>query len=184
MSSNTRKQLENWLKTISVKGTVLDVGGTAMSVKGRTKNWKVSNYKILDHHKADYIGDINSFTEELPEFDIVFCLEVMEYIWNPLMTLSTINSFLKLNGILYISFHFLFPHHNPANKDYLRYTKRGIEKILEETGFEIKEIIPRTTRVPDILKKFCQAESKVYKHPNEIGYLVKAKKIWTHMKNR
>lgn len=181
MPSNARKQLENWLKTIDVNGTVLDVGGASMPVKGRTKRWNVSDYKILDFCsekrgvKTDYMGDINYPIKGLPQFDTVFCLEVMEYIWNPAMALYNISKFLKPNGILYISFHFLFPHHDPSDIDYLRYTRRGIERLLKETGFKVEEIVPRITIVPDILKKFCEAESKVYKYQGEMGYLIKAK---------
>ena len=173
--SNTRQQLENWLKTIDVKGTVLDVGGVAIPVKGRTKSWDVSDYKILDHHKADYTKDINYSIKEVPEFDIAFCLEVMEYVWNPTMALCNMHNLLKSGGILYISFHSLFPHHDPEKRDYLRYTKRGIEKLLKETAFQIEEIVPRITSNPIALKEFCESESKVYRYRNEIGYLVKAK---------
>lgn len=182
MSSNTRKQLENWLKTINVSGTVLDVGGVTLPVKGRTESWNVSDYKILDYckekrgTKADYIMDINYLISEVPKFDVVFCLEVMEYVWNPAMALHNISNMLKLNGLLYISFHFLFPHHHPTSIDYLRYTISGIDILLKKTGFEMLEVLPRTTRVPDILREFCEAESKVYKYPREIGYLIKAKK--------
>jgi len=175
--SNTRKKLENWLKTIDVKGTVLDVGGASMPVKGRTKSWDVSDYKILDHHKSDYIKDINYPIEDLPRFDNVFCLEVMEYVWNPTTALCNMRNLLKQGGFLYISFHFLFPHHDPEKIDYMRYTKRGIEKLLKETIFKIEEIVPRTTINQYALKEFCESESKVYRHRNEIGYLVKAKRI-------
>jgi len=183
MSSNTRKQLENWLKTIDVNGTVLDVGGVTWPVKGRTKSWDVTDYKILDYceekrgTKADYIEDINHPISIMSQFNIVFCLEVMEYIWSPMTALINIKRFLKPNGILYISFHFLFPHHHPAVSDCLRYTRSGVEKLLKETGFGIEEIVPRTTVVPDILKEFCEAESKIYNYPSEIGYLIKAKKL-------
>lgn len=182
MSSNARHQLERWLQTIDVKGTVLDVGGVSRPVKGRTKSWQVDDYKILDKGErkpeatAYYVVDINYPINYIPQFDIVFCLEVMEYIFNPVQALRNINDFLKPNGVLYISFHFLFPHHSPPQQDYLRYTKRGVIKLLEETGFEIEKMIPKTTIVPDILKEFCKAESKVYKSQGEIGYLIKGRK--------
>jgi len=183
MSSNVRKQLENWLKTIDVNGTVLDVGGVVMPVKGRTKSWNVTDYKILDSStekrrvKTDYLEDINyEIIEDYPQFDVIFCLEVMEYVWNPAMALNNISKLLKPNGLLYISFHFLFPHHHPVIRDYLRYTISGINMLLKKTGFKMEEVVPRTTRVPDTLREFCQAESKVYKYPSEIGYLIKAKK--------
>ena len=174
MSSNIRKQLEGWVKTIDIKGDVLDVGGYA----------RPRGYKILDYKGGDYIYDLNYpiDTEELPEFDTILCLEVMEYIWNPVQAIWNIWGLLKTGGTLYISFHFLFPHHHPEDKDYLRYTKTGIKKLLEEVGgfkdcnarFEILEMIPKMTVAPNSLEEFCRAESKVYKNKEEIGYLVKA----------
>lgn len=183
--SNTRKQLENWLKTIDVSGTVLDVGGVVLPVRGRTKSWDATDYRILDACKekrgikANYVGDINYeiITQDYPQFDVVFCLEVMEYVWNPAMALNNMSNFLKSGGLLYISFHFLFPHHHPTSRDYLRYTINGIDMLLTKTGFRIEEVLPRTTIVPDTLKEFCDAESKVYRHPREIGYLVVARKV-------
>lgn len=66
MASESRKQLESWLKTIDVKGKVLDVGGSQNPIKGRTKSWEVSDYKILDleqphecKQKPDIMFDIN-----------------------------------------------------------------------------------------------------------------------------
>ena len=162
--SNARIQLERWLKTIKIEGDVLDVGGYSKS----------RGYKILDYKGGNYVYDLNYPIEGLPTFDTVLCLEVMEYIWNPVQALQNIYNLLRKGGTLYISFHFLFPHHHPPEKDYLRYTRRGVEKLMEETGFTIEEIIPKTTISPEALKEFCMAESKVYKNRGEIGYLVKA----------
>lgn len=179
MASNTRKQLENWLKTIDVNAdSVLDVGGWAIPVKGRTKTWEAKDYKILDYAKeVDYCRDLNKEIKDIPQFNIVFCLEVMEYVWNPVLALQNINRFLKDNGILYISFHFLFPHHHPFIKDRLRYTYCGIEKLLKETGFEISEVVKRMAKNPQKLIEWCYEESKIVDFPGEIGYLIKAKKV-------
>ena len=158
MSSNTRNQLERWLKTIDVNGSVLDIGGSQNPIcNGRTKSWLVNNYKILDleqphecKRKPDIIGDvqcgkINSiYIEET--FDIAFCLEVSEYWWNPVQALLNINSLLKKDGLLFISFHLLYPRHKPLGLDYLRYTPEGAERLLREAGFEIVENISRVLK--------------------------------------
>ena len=65
MASLTRIQLENWLKTINVKGSVLDVGGAQDPIQRRVKSWDVNDYKILDLEtphkgdKPDIVADIN-----------------------------------------------------------------------------------------------------------------------------
>lgn len=63
MPSLFREQLERWLRTVHVEAdSVLDVGGGANPVKNRVGNWKVKEYKILDHDaqfKPDIFADIN-----------------------------------------------------------------------------------------------------------------------------
>ena len=160
MSSFSRQALENFVKTIDVNcERCLDIGGSQNPIKGRTKSWNVQDYKILDllqphevKRQPDIVLDINEPIEvnqmlneivPLGKFDAVFCLEVSEYWYNPFEALKNISHFTKDKGILYISAHFIYPLHPPHQKDYLRYTKYGIEKLLEKTGFEIVDYIPR-----------------------------------------
>ena len=186
MSSRTRQQLEAWLKQIDIKGSVLDIGGSQNPIKGRTKTWNATEYKILDlkqphecRQNPDYIGNIEDSQDiqwdifkdrciwdkafwpepnyHFDAFDNVFMLEVSEYLINPLLALDNINKLLKKDGLFYSSWHFIYPQHPPKGLDYLRYTPDGVEKLLTETGFEILEHIPRRTEVVD-LKEVWSAE--------------------------
>lgn len=199
MSSYSRCQLESWLKRIDVKADrVLDVGGSQLSIKGRTKSWEVGECKVLDlpephevKQKPDLITDLNIDwkTKEVLEeaevsflgYDTVFCIEVSEYWWNPFQALENIALYTKKNGKLYISFHFIYPVHNPKKQDYLRYTEFGVRKLLKETGFEVEEMIYRTANYPEHLRNWFGIEkmrpSKNYKFHNVVGCLVQAKKI-------
>lgn len=183
-----RDQLENWLKLISVKANaVLDVGGLAKPVKDRVHSWEVDKYEILDNcaetqnKKPDFFYDLNNLVDLDKKYDVVFCLEVMEYIYNPIQALENINSFLRENGTLYMSFPAIYPVHNPQEIDYLRYTKEAIIKLLSETGFSEWEITPRVaTEGANHLLNFYSLEGM---HPVknrtilDIGYMVKAKKV-------
>lgn len=179
-----RNQLENWLKTIDVETeSVLDVGGSAQSVKDRVKSWKVEKYKILDNgqesgEKPDYFQDLNKPFVFEEKVDMVFCLEVFEYIWNPVEALGNLNDCLEPGGIVYISFPTIYPLHAPQGTDYLRYTKYGIIKLLGETGFTDIEITPRVATAVGQLSSFYSQEGM---HPlkgtpdiYDIGYMVKA----------
>ena len=198
MPSNPRKQLEEWLKKIDVPAgsKVLDVGGSQKSIVGRIKSWGADVYKVLDlpkpheeHVPVDIKGDIQEVMFNYPdgiqpEFDIVFCLEVTEYWFNPLQALDNIKGFLLRGGILYISFNFVYPHHNPADADFLRYTRAGAVKLLDEAGFGEIEV---TTRVDESksLVKFYDAEGmrRALGDPENpinhhaVGWLVKCKKL-------
>lgn len=180
-NSYYREQLEEWLKTIKIEGSVIDIGGMANPVRDRLKKCKCDDYCIFDTVEgSDIVADLNDNFSRDFGYDYAFCLEVFEYIYNPVQAIKNINKLLKKKGILYISFPFIYPHHNPIESDYLRYTRRGIEKLMEIGGFEIKKIIPRATKVASLLSFFKNERMKYcssYKGHEEVGYIVKAKKI-------
>lgn len=185
MSSRTRTQLEKWIATKELSGKILDVGGAQLSIKGRAKIGEGSEIKVLDlpypHQgdKPDIEYDLNmpGIVDPTPEFDYAVCLEVSEYWFDPVMALANINMFMKQGARLLISFHFIYPVHNPVEQDYLRYTRGGALKLLDFTGFEIKEITPRTAEDMS-LRNFCVSESmrpaKGYEHHEEVGVLIEA----------
>lgn len=155
--------MEAWLKTIDVKAdAVLDVGGSANPVNTRVRSWDVKYYALADNHTerpkqlADMEFDMNKMLtpgdqpckimlrepcyEQLNShagFDITFCLELMEYIYDPMTALFNLNLLTKKGGTLYITFPFVYPQHNPIANDYLRYTPVGAKKLLEENGFRV-----------------------------------------------
>ena len=182
-----REQLELWLGEIEVKGDrVLDVGGGALSVKNRVRSWDVKDYKILDNclekpiEKIDYNIDLNENWEIkiYEKFDIVFCLEIAEYLYRPADTFYILGNHIKQGGILYASFPMIYPIHTPHREDCLRYTRFGIIKILEKAGFKIVEITGRVAKAPDKLIEFYQSDGMHIKADSTItGYLVKARKI-------
>lgn len=203
-----RDQLEQWLKTISVKTErVLDLGGASNPVRTRLKSWEVQECVFFDNGaeeaKVTYMPfDINSPIDQLSgfhinglvngmpqivinklfQFDAVFCLEVFEYVWNPVQAIKNIWDLMTDDSIAYISFPAIYPVHNPVQIDYLRYTKRVIEKYLTDTGFTDIEITARTaTAGLHELQAFYRVEGMhPVRHsplPYDIGYMVKARKL-------
>lgn len=192
MSSNTRQQLEKWLKTITVGGRVLDIGGSQKPVADRVQKKEGTVFEILDleipHEgdKPELIADINEpfsreFIMDITSYDNVFCLEVMEYVWNPVQALRNIRNCLKDGGTLFISTPFIYPVHNPKEQDYLRYTEFGIRKLLQETGFEIRDIESRFAEHKPLLEAFFSIEgmkpSREYEGHDAVGHLIMAVKI-------
>lgn len=193
-----RDQLENWLQQLSVKADkVLDVGGSDKPVKGRTAEWQVKDYRILDLEtphsgsRPDICQDLNrnleavhDFHKDPPEklaglFDVVFCLEVMEYIYNPVQAIKNLYTFVKPGGTLYISFPFVYPMHKPIGADMLRYTEDGAIKLLEVAGFTVTEVRPRVHKSPDLLRAMYSADGMHTRHDDTVphtGYLITAKR--------
>lgn len=163
---------------------VLDIGGGSNPVKGRTRSWEVKEYRILDNkleemkQKPDFVADLNKpdcGREITGQWDIVFCLEVAEYLYNPWVAIKNLWGFLKEGGILYISFPFIYPIHSPHRSDYLRYTRFGILKLLDIAGFELIEMIGREAKDPEKLLDFYKSDGMHIKADVTItGYLVKA----------
>lgn len=170
-----RHQLEAWLAELDVKaGTVLDIGGKQGEVKKRTKSWDVKEYKVLDIPEFDI--EKNRIFEEA---DIIFCLEVFEYLINPLEAMKNIKLTLKKGGKAYITFAFAYPHHNELELDSLRYTETGIKRIVNKVGLKVTDIRYRTDRT-GLLKAFYQEDgmhpSKQYHHHDVTGFIVEVTK--------
>ena len=106
MSSSYRLELDRWLQSLDVKAyKVLDIGGSQLPAKGRTKSWDVGEYKIadlenphVDSPKPDIELDLNYYYGTSNEtYDYIFCLEVFDYIWNPGFAFLTLYTLLALS---------------------------------------------------------------------------------------
>lgn len=185
MASWYKQQLLDWVSQIDVKAdTVIDIGGSQDPVKGRTKSWDVNNYLIADlpqpHYEKqppDLILDLDS--AELPEpdayADLIFCLEVFDYIKNPYAAFRTLQAHLKQGGSAWVSFPFIYPHHNPIEDDGLRYTESAIRYYGNYWRMPVQEVIYRRPRSELLLRYFAEdgfRSAPNYDH-NVIGYIVR-----------
>jgi len=202
--SYSRIQLNDWLKNIDIKANkVLEVGASFNPVIKKVKSWEVKQYRTLDNNlenscNLDFLLDLNSlhFSDRYGwiskkksdvqvikkvlgyQPNIIFCLEVMEYIYKPDTVLKFFHDILAPGGSLYISFHTIYSVHEPYKHDSLRYTKWGIINLLKEAGFPKWEITPRkATKGLKELKGFYKKEKmwtlKNSPLPYDIGYFVK-----------
>ena len=183
MASSSRRQIETWLGSLEIKGKVADIGGLFWPVKGRTKRWLVTRYDIFDVVSSrkgvysSYLWDFNKEKTdwtEVGEYDVAFCVEVTDHLWDPVTAFKNIRRLMKTGGELYVSSNFLFPHH--TGFDCLRLTSTGLQKIMKETGFEVLSIQPRFA-VDGMLVESMRKESKVVNHQGEIGYMCIAKAV-------
>lgn len=177
-----RNSLEAYLKTLDVEAdSVIDVAGASNPVSKRVRSWRVNNYDVLDNElERQQIGidikhDMNEPIDErkvVKSYDMVFCLELMEYVWNPVQACINLRWFCKPDSRLIITFPFVYPNHNPVGFDMMRYTKQGAQKLLTYTGFVIDEIIPRHIGHPSEYMAFLQAEKYKFSGAQEAGTLM------------
>lgn len=170
-----RQQLEEWLKTLVVKAdTVLDIGGAQGHVDSRVAHWNVKNYKVLDLPDFD-LEQEDSYQRFLGEADIIFCLEVFEYLINPYEAMENISEILKEGGRAFVTFAFVYPTHNELELDSTRYTENGIKRLAESVGLKIKNTWYRIDR-SGLLQQFYAADgmhpAKQYQHHNATGFIV------------
>lgn len=196
MSSHFREQLESYLATLTIKADkVLDIGGLQLPIKGRTKDWDVHTYKIFDSiktmkdRKADFVAEIDrtldmhkDINELMDEWDVVFMLEVMEYVIDPVTAVTNVFDFLKPGGTAYISFPFLYPHHPPEGTDFLRFTEDGARELMRRAGFEDVEVfVRRAGPGRTTLRRFWDEERMRYRkddlsHLDHLGYVFKGRR--------
>lgn len=201
MSSSYRIELDNWLKNLDVKADrVLDIGGSQLPVKGRTKSWDVKEYLIADlpnphkdSPKPDIEMDIQTYNAFAPytdvgeiihhnplwEFaDIIFCLEVFDYIYDPMSAFKSLAILMKKGCIAWVTFPSVYPLHQPVKDDALRYMPGGIKKLAEASGLEIAQMIPRRTETDAIYNAFRVERMRCAKHEdhNISGWIAEMRK--------
>lgn len=192
MGSKYRVQVNDWLKRQSFKADqVLDVGG-GEGRSDKLAHVEANRYLVLDNNldtKPDFVHDLNEFAhpeevfaiERNSRFDLIFCMHVFEYIWQPYNAIANLYSWLRPGGTLVINFPFLYPLHNPVGIDYLRYTNEWVKKMFSErfkfSSVEI-EIIQATDGVGNLIE-FYSAERMHRRHDDswrQIGCIVRAVK--------
>ena len=189
-----RNQLESYLAKLEINADrVLDIGGAANPIQKRVKSFKTNEYICFDlgieKTKRPYIKfDLNlplkqlkGYDEDTFKFDCIFCLEVFEYIWNPIEAMSNISKLLGYDGKAIISFPTQYPLHQPKLFDSLRYMKHGIIQLVKHSNLKIKKMFPRkATKGAKALNSFFALEGM---HPvkgdnsiYDIGYILEVYK--------
>jgi SAM-dependent methyltransferase len=152
-------------KTISsmasqVTGNVLDFGCGSKPYESIFKNAQsYVGIEIKDicldkeYNKADcfYEGDVLPFSSD--SFDSIVSFEVFEHVPNINKMFVELRRVLKPGGKLLFTMPFAWDEHEIPH-DYVRYTKYGITKILEENGFDILTVKKTTTYFLTVCQMF------------------------------
>lgn len=194
MPSSYRLTLEKFLSELDVKADkVLGIGDAQKPTKGRTKSWDVKEYLIADlpephadSPKPDvfldlnspYIAKVDGLSLYKYDFDIIFCLEVFDYIYDPMSAFKNIYMLLKDGGVAWVSFPSIYPLHQPVEDDALRYMPGGIRKLAGSTGLKIEQMIPRRPETNKWQEFFYAERMRGAKHAdhNFTGWIVRFSK--------
>ena len=125
-----------------VKGRVMDLG---CGSKPYRELFDCKEYIGVDfenpghphlNEQIDVFYDGKNLPFENESFDVIFCSEVFEHVFNLPELLREINRVLKVGGKLIFTCPFAFPEHEQPN-DYARYTSFAISDLMNTNGFSI-----------------------------------------------
>jgi len=184
MSSSYRNTLNEWLASLEVKSKlVLDIGGSQEPMPPRVKSWDVEKYLIADlpnphkdSPKPDIELDLNKIgpVTQMGKYDMIFCLEVFDYVWNPVLAMRNIELLLAKGGTAWVTFPSVYPLHQPVEDDALRYMPGGITKLADSVGLTIVQMIKRRPETNGWQKFYSDERMRAAKHEdhNFTGFIV------------
>ncbi len=187
MSSSYRLELNKWLAQLDVKADkVLDIGGSQVSLKPRVRSWDVGELLVADlpepHEdspKPDIVMDLNDpingdAMKKHQEFDLIFCLEVFDYVYDPRTAMANIYYLLKSGGRAWVTFPSFYPLHQPVEDDALRYMPGGIVKLAEASGFLVGSMIKRRPETDMLMQTWRAERLRAAKHEDHefTGFIV------------
>lgn len=172
-----RNELESWLSTIEVSGSVLDVGGKQKLIQGRTKTWDVDEYAIVDLPEFDLSRTMTpELMIEVKKYRNVFCLETVMYTTDPAQAIK--NLVWMTTDNLYITNPLEgYGETKPEGTDMHRLFPNWWKAWLDVLGMEIVEM--KIVYPGDHMWSLQATKNEGYKmiRPHASGILIHAKKI-------
>jgi SAM-dependent methyltransferase len=98
-----------------------------------------SSGRPLNMKQPDYFYDGSTLPFPDNFFDVVMSTQVLEHVPNPSEVLNEMARVCKLGGSVVISIPFVYPEHEEPF-DYFRFTRFGIEELLNKAGLKIESI--------------------------------------------
>ena len=103
--------------------------------------------------QADYFYDGHTFPFADQSFDSVFASQVFEHVFNPLGFLTEVNRVLRTGGTLLLTLPFFWDEHEQPH-DFARYSSFGLTHLLEQHGFEVRELHKSGADFSPVLQSF------------------------------
>ncbi|MCW5873846.1 MAG: methyltransferase domain-containing protein [Anaerolineales bacterium] len=135
------RDLESFQETIS--GHVLEIGAGHANRRGEfvppfaaAKSWIFVD--ITRRGRPDVQADVLKLPLVNSVFQTAICLEVLEYVPDPVGALREIRRTLSPRARLMLSVPFM--HRQDSTGDLWRFTRAGIEHIVRQAGFQVNEI--------------------------------------------
>ena len=132
---------------VHASGKLMDIG-CGLKPYGTMTKGLVESHVGIDHENTlhdksniDRFGTAYELPAEDAEFDTALCTAVLEHLEEPARALSEVARALKPGGRLILTAP-LFWHLHEEPRDFFRYTRYGLQYLLETNGYEVVEMIP------------------------------------------
>ena len=125
------------LSKITLSGRVLDLGGDKRSEYRKLfqGTFSLVTANMSNESNPDIICDLE---EPLPvedsSFEGVLLINLLEHVFEYRKLLHECARVLKNKGVIVVVVPFMFPYH-PSPRDFHRYTKETLSRVLSEAGF-------------------------------------------------
>jgi SAM-dependent methyltransferase len=170
----------NFFKSIQpdLEGVVVDLGCGRMPYRREIMDqgckyigvdWPNSLHGVT----PDVASDLNARID-LPSAsaNVVLSISVLEHLHRPATMLSESWRILKPNGRLFVEVPFQW-HIHEAPFDYYRFTSHGLERLLNESGFEQIEITPNGGFWTTWILKFNYQSARWIRGPRPFRWMVR-----------
>mgnify|MGYP001035719875 CR=1 FL=1 len=125
------EEINLFLKNLPIdKMSAAEISGHHFALR----EWQA--YSALEYPDFDICSNEISY---INEYDILFCEQVLEHVWEPQKALVNLHKMLKPDGWLVVSTPFLVKIHK-CPVDYWRFTPDCLSRMLVEADFEVENL--------------------------------------------
>lgn len=135
-SKTVKQAIATVLADLPRDGIALNVGAGGTRLAPQVRN--------LDIHpgpNVDYVACAEALPFPDNSVDLVITQETLEHVADPFQAAREIGRVLKTGGTLYLQVPFIIGYH-PGPTDFWRFTRQGIERLVEVAGLRTVELSP------------------------------------------
>lgn len=143
----TRVYLERFAeeagRSLSSGARVLDAGAGRCQYAPyfQSHRYETADFCQVDkgYGRIDHVCDLAAIPVEDRRYDLVLCSQVLEHVPHPAAVLRELCRVLRPEGRLWLTAPLFYEEHE-APHDYYRYTRYGLQRLLEDAGFEVERL--------------------------------------------
>lgn len=172
----TRPRLDTFLARYATDAKTLDIGcgndqygnyfpsRTTVDIEQREG---IDVDIIADAHDLHQIADAS--------YDVILCTEVLEHLHTPARAIAEFKRVLAPGGLLILTTRFVYPLHDTPH-DYYRYTKYGLQHLLQDFAIETLEEETNTVETLAVLYQRIGFQcDTLWLKPFKVFWFLKAK---------